>query len=340
MIHGIGISIYPMAAFSGDDKSLRSEDSIDSPTSSRSSSLRSRAKQRFTSFRRRKELVERDIITNLGLNADEKGFEAFCDKYSKYDIVSEALREAGFAPCNTIIGIDFTASNEWQGKRSFSKTCLHKTSGSKINNPYQKVLSIIGKTLSFISRDKHIYSYGFGDVVTKDHSVFPLCKDGSPCADYLQVIEAYNTAAKSVTLSGPTNFAPIINKAIDLCETNQQYHILVLIVDGQVSSKCEQQTIDAIVKASNYPLSIIVIGIGDGPFGTMFEYDDGLPHRKFDNLQFVNFHRTVTKSKHEAAFALHALMEVPDQYKAVQQLGFLKKPGQDNNNHHETKKAM
>ncbi|KAF6026386.1 hypothetical protein EB796_015308 [Bugula neritina] len=47
------------------------------------------------------------------------------------------------------------------------------------------------------------------------------------------------------------------------------------------------------------------------------------PREKFDNLQFVNFHRTVTKSKHEAAFALHALMELPDQYKAIQQLGYL-----------------
>lgn len=323
---------------SGDDKSLRSEDSVDSPAP-RTSSLRFRAKQRFSSFRRRKELVERDIITNLGLNSDDKGFEAFCDKYSKYDIVSEALQEAGFAPCNTIIGIDFTASNEWQGKRSFSKTCLHKTNGSKIYNPYQKVLSIIGKTLSFISKDKLIYSYGFGDTVTKDHSVFPLCRDGSPSTDYLHVIEAYNEAAKAVTLSGPSNFAPIINKAIDLCETNKQYHILVLIVDGQVSSKCEESTIEAIVRASNYPLSIIVIGIGDGPFGTMFEYDDGLPHRKFDNLQFVNFHRTVTKSKHEAAFALHALMEVPDQYKAVQQLGFLEQASPDKSNLSNTRKS-
>lgn len=316
---------------------MKSDDSVDSPNP-KTSSLRSRAKQKITSFRRRKELVERDIITNLGLNSeDDRGFEAFCDKYSKYDIVSEALQEAGFCPCNTIIGIDFTASNEWQGKRSFSKTCLHKLNGSKIYNPYQKVLNIIGKTLSFISKDKLIYSYGFGDETTKDESVFPLRRDGSPFTDYLQVIEAYNEAAKTVKLSGPTNFAPIINKAIELCQTSNQYHVLVLIVDGQVSSGCEKQTVEAIVRASDHPLSIIAIGIGDGPFGTMFEYDDGLPLRKFDNLQFVNFHRTVTKSKHEAAFALHALMEVPDQYKAVQQLGHLG-PVSNNNESVLTKK--
>lgn len=286
-------------------------------------SLRGKAKQRIAGLRRRKELVERDIIINLGLNPDEEGFEAFCDRFSTFECISEALVQAGFCSCDVIIGIDFTASNEWQGKKQFSKTCLHKTNGSKVYNPYQKVLQILGKTLSFISSDHLIHSYGFGDAQTRDHSVFPLTSDETSCNDYRQVINAYTRAVKSVELDGPTNFAPIIDKAIEYCQRTGQYHILIILVDGQVSPHCEQSSVEAIVRASEYPLSIIAIGVGDGPFGMMFEYDDGLPRRKFDNLQFVNFHRTVTKTKHEAAFALHALMELPDQYKAIQQLGYL-----------------
>ncbi|XP_067930082.1 uncharacterized protein [Watersipora subatra] len=298
----------------------RSDDTVDGFNKS---SFRSKSRQQLTSFKRRKDLVEHDIVVSLGLNPDEKGFEAFCDRFSTFEYVSSALVQAGFCSCDVIVGIDFTASNEWQGKRSFCSANLHKTNGSKIYNPYQKVLHILGKTLSFINSDHVIHSYGFGDSSTKGHSIFSLHPDGSPFSNYGQLINAYTETAKSVTLDGPSNFAPIINKAVQLCQRTGKYHVLIIIMDGQVSAVCEQETIDAIVRASDHPLSIIAIGIGDGPFGIMFEYDDGLPRRKFDNLQFVNFHRTVTKSKHEAAFALHALMEIPDQYKAIQQLGYI-----------------
>ena len=62
----------------------------------------------------------------------------------------------------------------------------------------------------------------------------------------------------------PTSFAPIIRKAIGLVSARREYHILIIIADGAVDDMDE--TINAIVEASNYPLSIVCIGVGKGLF--------------------------------------------------------------------------
>lgn len=245
------------------------------------------------------------------------------DKYKTLDEVQAALRRSGLESSNLIIGVDFTKSNTWTGTNTFGGRSLHAIEPG-LTNPYQRVIDIIGRTLEVFDDDKLFPAYGFGDVTTTDKAVFPFFPNEQPCVGVAQVLQRYSEITPHVKLSGPTSFAPLINKAIEIVERTKQYHILIIIADGQVSS--EKPTSDAIVRASNYPISIVMVGVGDGPWDTMEDYDDGLPARKFDNFQFVNFHEVMSKPKvenYDVEFAVAALQEIPDQFYAIKKLGYL-----------------
>ncbi|CAN0896306.1 E3 ubiquitin-protein ligase RGLG1 [Linum grandiflorum] len=266
----------------------------------------------------------------------DRKYSRIADDYKTLDQVTAALGQAGLESSNLIVGIDFTKSNEWTGARSFNHKSLHHISNTP--NPYEQAISIIGRTLSAFDEDNMIPCYGFGDASTHDQDVFSFYPEERFCHGFEEVLAQYREIVPQLRLAGPTSFAPIVEMGISIVEqSGGQYHVLVIIADGQVTrsvdthhgqlSPQEQKTIDAIVKASEYPLSIILVGVGDGPWDMMREFDDNLPARAFDNFQFVNFTdimaKNVNQTRKETEFALSALMEIPAQYKATLELGLL-----------------
>ncbi|KAM4070709.1 hypothetical protein ACB094_11G003800 [Castanea mollissima] len=271
-----------------------------------------------------------------GRSSTKKKYGFIPDNFHTLEEVTAALRTAGLESSNLIVGIDFTKSNEWTGKISFNNRSLHAIGDTP--NPYEKAISIVGKTLSPFDEDNLIPCFGFGDATTHDQEVFSFHNDHTPCHGFEEVLSCYKKIVPNLRLAGPTSYAPVVEAAIDIVEkSGGQYHVLVLIADGQVTrsvntsekelSPQEEQTIKSIVNASSYPLSIVLVGVGDGPWDDMKSFDDKIPAREFDNFQFVNFTAIMSKnespSEKETAFALAALMEIPIQYQAARELGIL-----------------
>uniref|UniRef100_A0A6M2FDF9 Copine C-terminal domain-containing protein n=1 Tax=Populus davidiana TaxID=266767 RepID=A0A6M2FDF9_9ROSI len=180
------------------------------------------------------------------------------DNFSSLEQVTTALREAGLESSNLIVGIDFTKSNEWTGKVSFNNRSLHAIGDTP--NPYEKAISIIGKTMAPFDEDNLIPCFGFGDATTHDQEVFSFHSDHSPCNGFEEVLACYKKIVPNLRLSGPTSYGPVIEAAIDIVEKSKgQYHVLLIIADGQVTrsvdtddgemSPQEEQTIKAIVDA-------------------------------------------------------------------------------------------
>ena len=277
--------------------------------------------------------------------------ERACRRPEPYLTLSDlqtAMRTAGLEASHLIIGIDFTKSNTWSGMKSFEGFCLHDTSRKGMENPYQRVMRIISKSLSCYDEDQIIPAYGFGDIATQGKSCFPFYPDRD-CYGLNEVLDRYTEIVKGIQLSGPTNFAPvipqlhfnlkiillpddfiwlkIIQKATEIVKKTGQYHILLIIADGQVDKV--QETIKAIVDASEVALSIVCVGVGDGPWDMMIKFDDKIPARRFDNFQFVELsalestYASLGTERLESEFALAALMEIPNQYATIRRLGLM-----------------
>eukprot|EP00116_Pleurobrachia_bachei_P009647 sb/3469909/ len=174
--------------------------------------------------------------------------------------------------------------------------------------------------------DKLFPAFGFGGALPPHGQVsFEFALNGNPanplCAGVDGVMDAYKTALLNVGLSGPTNCAPMIRQvsrmAMSGAQTRaaQNYYILLILTDGQFTDIYD--CIGAIVEASDYPMSIIIIGVGKADFTDMERLDadkKALQHngRKAsrDIVQFVPFEKYIT---HPSSLPGAVLAELPRQ---------------------------
>ena len=148
-------------------------------------------------------------------------FESIIDMFNSYEAVRKAIKDAGLNKCSLIFGIDYTNSNKFQGQKTFNGKSLHELEPSQMN-PYQQVITYLGETLEEFDEDGIIPAFGFGDRETKDKSVFPIKEPDGCCDGFNGVLEAYEEITPGIKLSGPTNFAPLIMKAIEIVSATRK----------------------------------------------------------------------------------------------------------------------
>jgi copine 5/8/9 len=145
----------------------------------------------------------------------------------------------GGCEINMMVAVDFTASN---GKVNNPKS-LHYIKGSTPND-YEKAIRAVGDVIGYYDSDKKYPTFGFGGKLPGKSDAshcFPLnLNDADPeCAGIEGILSAYKEALKKVTLWGPTNFGPLLHRAIgdagQCTQMAQHYTILCILTDGEIT---------------------------------------------------------------------------------------------------------
>ncbi|PSS10169.1 Protein BONZAI like [Actinidia chinensis var. chinensis] len=194
--------------------------------------------------------------------------DGFCEKnlYSFLDYVS-----SGFE-LNFMVAVDFTASNG----NPRSPDSLHYIDPAGRLNAYQQAIMEVGEVIQFYDSDRRFPAWGFGGR-TSDGSI-SHCFNLNGGAGGVEVVgvegimASYASALHNVALAGPTLFGQVINTAAEIAGhslnyNSSKYFVLLMITDGVLTDL--QETKDALVRASDLPLSVLIVGVGNADFEQM-----------------------------------------------------------------------
>uniref|UniRef100_A0A1J3FL71 Protein BONZAI 3 n=1 Tax=Noccaea caerulescens TaxID=107243 RepID=A0A1J3FL71_NOCCA len=209
--------------------------------------------------------------TSHGRNKVLKGqliVDRFVEKvqYSFLDYIS-----SGFE-LNFMVAVDFTASN---GDPRTPGSLHYNDPLGKLNS-YQQAIMEVGEVIQFYDSDRRFPAWGFGGR-TSDNTVshaFNLngASHGDEVVGVEGIMSAYASALHNVALAGPTLFSHVVDKAANIASQSlsqniPKYFVLLIITDGVLTDMAG--TLDALVRASDLPLSVLIVGVGNADFRQM-----------------------------------------------------------------------
>ncbi|CAL1405635.1 unnamed protein product [Linum trigynum] len=179
---------------------------------------------------------------------------------------------------NFMVAVDFTASN---GNPRLPDSLHYIDPSHNMDlltrpNAYQRAILEVGEVLQFYDSDKRFPAWGFGARPIDGPVSHCFNLNGSNYNHEVEglhgILMAYSSALYNVSFAGPTLFGPVITKAATIASKSlenggRKYYVLLIITDGVITDL--QETKDAIVQASDLPLSILIVGVGGADFKEM-----------------------------------------------------------------------
>eukprot|EP01041_Mallomonas_annulata_P002623 gene2623-5136_t len=160
-----------------------------------------------------------------------------------------------------IVGIDFTASN---GDPQMRDSLHYVDPSGQRWNQYVNAIHGVGEVIEFYDPEKKFPVYGFGGKPPGGvvNHCFPLTGNEyiPEVTGVTGVLNAYFNALNTIHMSGPTMYADIIKQAVKIAGTSVQSADYQIYFDA---------TVDAIIDASGFPLSILIVGIGTADFSSI-----------------------------------------------------------------------
>jgi len=238
------------------------------------------------------------------------------------DALLDDITKSGLKDSNLIIGVDYSERNLCCGELSFFGRCLHALAQNDTPdpNPYQLVIWTVCKMFTRFDEDKRIPMYGF-----QDDLLFPFLPNDRPCVGFEEVLATYTKVTKCVKLCGSANYSRLIDKTIEIVKETGKYHILLIIGTNKIDDPVlAYNTRKAIARASSYPISIIMIGVGDGPWNFLANLENSIPDQNFHNFHYVAYDAQIMGAKFPPMeLTRQALLHLPQQYKCIRTLDLL-----------------
>ena len=237
-------------------------------------------------------------------------------KYTFFDYLKAGIQIA------LSIGIDFSSPNEGYNLKNH-----HINANS--SNEFENAIYLCSNILGYYDYDQKYPAYGFGAWVDDGYTkisyppFFNLNLLNNPEIVKIEnVIRAYRnliTEKQNFLFSSQAFFAPLIREIMNnITKKNNvfEYNILLILSTGVINDL--QETIDTLVEASLLPLSVVIVGIGDGDFKNMETLDGDIfpltsskgKKRIRDIVQFVHF--SEFKNDMEK-LSMEVLAEIPRQ---------------------------
>ena len=239
-------------------------------------------------------------------------------EHSFIDCIKEGLQ------LNLSIAIDFTSSN-----KSPKEIDSYHYIGNENLNYYEIAIKKCGDILENYNQNQLFSVYGFGGKLPGEKNVnqcFALNgnNDKPEINSIKNVLTTYRNILPVITFGSDGLLSPIImeinNKVKEKIKENDYkfYDILLILTNGNI--KDEIETINNIVESSFLPISIIIVGIGNGDFGYMDSFDENEEilinnsnNLKFNrnNIKFIHFNQYLKKEENKLTEEM--LKDIPKQ---------------------------